>query len=101
MENYQKSTLMMTSLFDQETQEYLFPAVKKVNEKVADGYAVDSPEVKRRFRIFLLMIRHWFITTKKVPVNHYGGNFLHADDETLLVEAKELFRELRGENNGT
>ncbi len=95
MENYQKSALMIHSLFDEDTQERLLPAINKLNEFVADGYSVDSVEVKRRFRIFLLMVRQFFISTKKVPEDYYGENFMRVDDETLFQEAKELYKNLK------
>lgn len=95
MENYQKSTLLMNSLFNQEEQEYLKYAVKAVNDTVSEGYSVDSAEVKRRFRLFLLMIRQMFLVKKRVPENHYGKNFMHVTDEVLLKEAKELYTKMK------
>ena len=71
----------------------------EAGKKVAEGYAVDSPEVKRRFRIFLLMVRQMRISTKQVPEKFYGDNFMQVDDETLFKEGRELFKEMRGKAN--
>ena len=99
MKNYQQSILTMISHFSPDEKERLMPAVTALNEKVAEGYAVDSPEVKRRFRIFLLMVRQMRISTKQVPENFYGDNFMQVDDETLFREGRELFKEMRGKAN--
>ena len=99
MKNYQQSILTMISHFSPDEKERLMPAVTALNEKVAEGYAVDSPEVKRRFRIFLLMVRQMRLSTKQVPENFYGDNFMQVDDETLFKEGRELFKEMRGKAN--
>ena len=99
MKNYQQSILTMISHFSPDEKERLMPAVTALNEKVAEGYAVDSPEVKRRVRIFLLMVRQMRISTKQVPENFYGDNFMQVDDETLFKEGRELFKEMRGKAN--
>ena len=99
MKNSQQSILTMISHFSPDEKERLMPAVTALNEKVAEGYAVDSPEVKRRFRIFLLMVRQMRISTKQVPENFYGDNFMQVDDETLFKEGRELFKEMRGKAN--
>ena len=99
MKNYQQSILTMISHFSQEEKERLMPAVTALNEKVAEGYAVDSPEVKRRFRIFLLMVRQMRISMKQVPEDFFGENFMQVDDETLFKEGRELFKEMRGKAN--
>ena len=99
MKNYQQSILTMISHFNPEEKERLMPAVAALNEKVTEGYAVDSPEVKRRFRIFLLMVRQMRISTKQVPEKFYGDNFMQVDDETLFKEGRELFKEMRGKVN--
>ena len=99
MKNYQQSILTMISHFSPDEKERLMPAVTALNEKVAEGYAVDSPEVKRRFRIFLLMVRQMRISMKQVPEDFFGENFMQVDDETLFKEGRELFKEMRGKAN--
>lgn len=98
MKNYQQSILTMISHFSQEEKERLMPAVTALNEKVAEGYTVDSPEVKRRFRIFLLMVRQMRISMKQVPEDFFGENFMQVDDETLFKEGRELFKEMRNKS---
>ena len=98
MKNYQQSILTMISHFNSEEKERLMPAVTALNEKVAEGYTVDSPEVKRRFRIFLLMVRQMRISMKQVPEDFFGENFMQVDDETLFKEGRELFKEMRNKS---
>ena len=98
MKNYQQSILTMISHFNPEEKERLMPAVAALNEKVAEGYTVDSPEVKRRFRIFLLMVRQMRISMKQVPEDFFGENFMQVDDETLFKEGRELFKEMRNKS---
>ncbi|WP_373742835.1 hypothetical protein [Jeotgalibaca porci] len=98
MKNYQQSILTMISHFSPDEKGRLMPAVTALNEKVVEGYAVDSPEVKRRFRIFLLMVRQMRISMKQVPEDFFGENFMQVDDETLFKEGRELFKEMRNKS---
>ena len=95
MENYQRSTMMMNSLFSEKEQEYLKYAVADVNDCVREGHDVAGAEVKFKFRLFLLLIRQMFLVKKRVPENYYGENFMHVTDEVLLQEAKELYKEMK------
>ena len=88
--DYSKPVKEIFNLLPLEQRELMRPQLKSMVAYVKKTGDTKGKGAEKKFRLFMLLYRHWLLSEKNVRSDYFGKSFIQATTDELWREARIL-----------